>query len=140
MGSEMCIRDSPNRRTEFTDLEPIEESSARRDRIERDQELFRKFVQYGDDLWALRRVMNKLSLKLVDAINGGYREKEEEVRHQLREIEKQDPELQYGIQLQKLRNAKTEGRSSDAERHSEKAMAARQCLPAYNLEGLWVGK
>lgn len=137
---EVPERDNPNRHTEFNNLEPIEESSTRRERMQRDQKLNRQFVSYGDDLWTLRKVMNRLSRKLIDAINGGFHEKEEEVRDQLREVEKQDPELQYGLELQKIRTAKLEGRPLDAEYHSQKAMAARDCVPVYNLEGLWVGK
>jgi hypothetical protein len=137
---EMPEGSNPNRRTEFSGLEPIEESSKRQERIFHEQEIHRQFVKYGDDLWTLRNVMNKLSKKLVNAITGGLREHEEEIREQLREIEKQDPEVVYRMELEKLRKAKSKGRISDAENHGKKAMAARSCLPAYNLEGLWVGK
>jgi hypothetical protein len=130
----------PNRRVEFSGLEPLPESSTRQARVSQDKKNRRKFVKFGEDLWSLRKVMNSLSLKLVAAINSGVREKEEEIREQLREAEQQDPDLVYRLELEKLLKAKSEGRTSDATRHSKKAIAARSCLPQYNLDGLWVGK
>jgi hypothetical protein len=138
--SEMPEDNHPNRRAEFIGLEPIEESSIRQERMKKDQEIDRQFVKYGDDLWTLRNVMNRLSRKLIDTINSGLRQEEEEVREQLRGIEEQDPELVYKMEVQELHQAQNEGRNSDAELHGSKAMEARSCLPAYNLEGLWVGK
>jgi hypothetical protein len=130
----------PNRLAEFIDLEPIEESSIRQERMKKDQEIDRQFVTYGDALWRLRKEMNELSRKLVDAINDGFLEEEKMIRAQLREVEQQDPELVYALELKKLHKAKSEGRLDDTERHGANAMGARSCLPAYNLEGLWVGK
>lgn len=130
----------PNRRAEFIGLEPIKETPARQERMKMNKEIDHQFVKYGDDLWALRRIMNRLRRRLLTIIDDEHREKEEKVREQIREIEKQDPELVYHIELKKLKAADAEKRTSDAERHAEKAMAARTCLPAYNLEGLWVGK
>lgn len=129
-----------NRQAEFRNLEPIPESSIRMERKRKDKETGKKFVTYGDDLWRLRSVMNSLSRRLVDAINDGATEEEEKLRSQLREIEQQDPELVYEMELKDLQLAKAAGRVDDAERHGENAMEARSCIPAYNLEGLWVGK
>lgn len=130
----------PNRKVEFGDLEPIAESLARQARAKNDEKNRRSFVKYGEELWSLRKDMHSLSKKLVLAINSGVREKEEEIRVKLREAENRDPELVYKVEVAKLLKATDEGRSSNAERHGRKAMAARSCLPQYNLEGLWVGK
>jgi hypothetical protein len=62
------------------------------------------------------------------------------LRAKLREAESQDPELIYRLELEALQNAQREGRTKDAELHIQKAVAARSCLPLFNLEGLWVGK
>lgn len=99
-----------------------------------------KFVQYGDDLWELRKLVAKLSHKLVRAINGGLREQEGEIREQLRHVESQDPEFVYKMELAAMQYAKSEGRDQDARKHGQSAYAARSCLPQYNLDGLWVGK
>ena len=130
----------PNRHVEFTDLEPIPESSARKERVQQDKKNQGKFVKYGDDLWDLRKTMTSLSKKLVAAINSGSRDKEEAIRSRLREAESQDPELVYKLELEQMEKAKRDGRMSDAEQHSRNAVAARSCLPQFNLDGLWVGK
>ena len=129
-----------NRRAEFRELEPVQESSIRMERKRKDKETGKKFVAYGDDLWRLRSIMNNLSRRLVDAITDGTAEEERKIRNQLREIERQDPSIVYEMELKNLQLARAEGRVEDAERHGENAMEARSCIPAYNLEGLWVGK
>lgn len=108
--------------------------------MKKDREIENQFVTYGDALWRLRNVVNRLSRQLLGAINDGGREKEDRIRAQLREVEQHDPELVYFLELNELQEAKIDGRMDDAERHGTNAMAARSCLPAYNLEGLWVGK
>eukprot|EP00977_Amphora_coffeiformis_P011695 scaffold2829_cov147-Amphora_coffeaeformis.AAC.3 len=125
---------------EFTNLEPIEEPEARRMRIQQEEQRRSRFVPFGDDLWDLRNKMDQLSLKLLDAINEGRDETENMAREKLRKIEKKDPELVYMLELAESNAAAAEGRTEDAEMHKEKAMAARSCLPQFNLDGLWVGK
>jgi hypothetical protein len=139
-GGEVPEEAHPNRLAEFNGLEPIPHSSARKARMKQDSKNRLRFAKYGDDLWKLREAMNTLNKKLVASINSGVREKEEDIRQQLHEVERQDPELVYRLELERLRKAQSEGRTSDAERHSKNAMAARSCLPQYNLDGLWVGK
>jgi len=128
------------RHIEFADLGSLEQSSERKKRIQQEQEDKQRFVSYGDDLWNMREFMGKLSRKLLKSINHGDREKEEEIREELRQIEHQDPDLVYKLELEKLHKATSEGREDDARRHSMVASAARSNLPQYNLEGLWVGK
>lgn len=130
----------PNRIAEFQDLEPLIESDTRRARKKEDKKIRRRFARYGDDLWALRSVIGELSKKLIKAINNDSREKEQSIREKLREMEEQDPEFVYKMELQKMRNAQNEERIEDAEEHSKNAVAARSQLPQYNLDGLWVGK
>jgi len=131
---------SINRQAEFQGLEPIQESPIRIERKRKNEETGKKFVAYGDDLWRLRSVINTLSRRLLLAISDGTPEEEERVRSQLRGVEQQDPEIVYETELKKLQLAQVNGNAMDAERHGENAMNARGCIPAYNLEGLWVGK
>ncbi len=128
------------RRIEFSDLGSLEESSERKQRMRHEKEGKQRFMSYGDDLWNMREVMGKLSRKLLKSINDGDREREEEIREELRQIEHQDPDLVYKTELENLQKARTEGRDRDAMRHSIVASAARDNLPQYNLDGLWVGK
>lgn len=129
-----------SRHIEFKDLGSLEQSSERKRRIQQEREDKQRFVSYGDDLWNMREVMGKLSRKLLKSINDRDREKEGEIRQDLRQIEYQDPELVYKVELEKLQQAKSEGRENDARRHSINASAARKNIPQYNLDGLWVGK
>ena len=132
--------ENSRRRTEFTDLGSIEESSERQRRIQQEERNVQRFVKYGDELWNLRRAINKLSRRLLKAISHGLDDEEQEIRQELRHAEQQDPELVYKLEMEQLKKAQMEGRESDAERHSRNAYAARSCLPQYNLDGLWVGK
>lgn len=132
--------ETKRRRTEFMDLEPVEESAARRARLERDSINKEQFAKYGNELWGLRDIMQDLSSKLVEAINGGLKREERRIRDTLRDAESRDPELMYKLQVAEGILAQRENRMADAEEHSRKALAARSCLPHYNLEGLWVGK
>jgi hypothetical protein len=130
------------RHSEYVNLEPLYESDIRLARMERDLVNRKKFAKYGNDLWDLRKTTTKLSIKLMDAINNvnNMKGQESQIRAKLRVAESQDPELIYKIELEAMHNAQRDGRTKDAELHSRKAVAARRCLPQFNLEGLWVGK
>jgi hypothetical protein len=129
-----------SRRIEFSDLGSLEQSTERKSRMQQEQEDKQRFVGYGDELWNMRSFMGKLSRKLLKSINDGDREQEKDIREELRQIEHQDPDLVYKVELEKLQKASSEGREDDARRHSMIASAARNNLPQYNLDGLWVGK
>jgi len=130
----------PNRHAEFRDLEPIVESEARRARMKQDRKLRGRYAKHGDDLWSLRKVTADLSQRLVKAINSDSREKEESIREKLRQLESQDPELVYKMELLKMKRAINEDREEEVKECRTKAMEARSQLPHFNLEGLWVGK
>jgi len=129
-----------SRNIEFSDLGSLKQSPERKRRIQQEQEDKQRFVSYGDDLWNMRTFMGRLSRKLLKSINRGDHETEKEIRNELRQIEHQDPDLVYKVELEKMQNARSEGRELDARRHSMIASAARSNLPQYNLDGLWVGK
>lgn len=128
------------RRMEFVDLEPLPQNDMRRERIAQDVENQAKFAEFGDELWELRSELKELSHNLISAINGGTRSEEESVREKLRDAERRDPELTYEMEMLEAEIAKLDGRLEDSKEHREKALAARSCLPQFNLDGLWVGK
>lgn len=133
-------RNDDRRVVEFLNLEPLAESETRRMRLEQDHENRAKFVEFGDALWDLRSKMDKLSEKLLDAINEGEDLDEERMRRKLRAAEQRDPELVYMLELSEMEEAQKEGRTEDASIHRKRADAARAVLPQFNLDGLWVGK
>jgi hypothetical protein len=128
------------RRLEFKNLEPLPENDVRRKRIQRDLETKANFAQFGDSLWDLRAEMESLSDQMANAIERGDEQTEEITREKLLYAEGRDPELVYRIAVGELEQAEREGRIEDAKRHRARAMAARSCLPQFNLDGLWVGK
>jgi Cyclin D1 binding domain len=128
------------RKLEFKDLEPLEETEARRKRIEHDMENRARFERFGDSLWDLRSEMEKLSHRLIDAIEEGHDHIQESTRRKLRDAESRDPELSYMLAVAEFELAEKQGRFEDAVEHKARAAAARSCLPQFNLDGLWVGK
>jgi Cyclin D1 binding domain len=127
------------RRLEFFDLEPTEIPPLRQERLHRDETIRSKFVR-GNDLWDLRAQMDEMASKLVKAIKAGKNGEEDVIRHALRSFEQRDPELVYMLELTDMEEATLDGRVTDAKSHRQKAIAARSCLPQFNLDGLWVGK
>ena len=125
---------------EFVNLEPLDQPDVRKRRLEEDDRIRSQFVSFGDALWDLRSQMDKLCVKLLNAISNGHSMKEEEAREQLRQVEMKDPELVYMLELASADTAIRDGRVEDASVHSDKAAEARSCLPQFSLEGLWVGK
>ena len=125
---------------EFENLDPIPETEARRLRLEQETENERRFASFGDDLWDLRTRLQNLSVDLLDAINHGDYEQEKRIRKTLRKLEQKDPELAYKTELEQLHEARLDDDDEAADEHDERARNARNCLPHYNLEGLWVGK
>lgn len=164
----LTFHELERRRMEFFELEPSIETARRKQRREREAFLHSKFAQ-GNELWNLRRDMDQLAWKLVHALlkrksesatatdtqNSGSgsnnnaaaaakaaAEEEAHTREQLRALEQRDPELVYGLEKAAFERANREGGhdSRAASIHRAKALAARSCLPHFNLEGLWVGK
>jgi hypothetical protein len=129
-----------SRIAEFVNLEPIEESDVRRQRRLQETEIRQQFVPSGDKLWDLRLKLDKLSHRLLDAIYEEDPVAEARTRKKLHKLEQQDPELVYKLELMEMKDAAQEGRDEDAAQHRAKALAARSCLPQFNLDGLWIGK
>lgn len=126
------------RMAEFLNLEPLTDTELRRERKERDSRTQAQFASYGDELWDHRAAIDRLTADLMDAMDSG--DKEDFIRDELRRLEQRDPGIVYKVELEAVIEAEEEGRMEDAQKHKEAAMAARSCLPLFNLEGLWVGK
>jgi len=127
------------RHVEFLNLEPLTDTEMRKERKQRDMLLEQQFASHGDDLWDLRTDMEKLSSELIDSMTKGSNP-DVSLRDSLYKLEKRDPEIVYKIEMEDMMEAERDGRMEDAEKHGQAAMAARSCLPQFNLEGLWVGK
>jgi hypothetical protein len=128
------------RTSEFSYLEPLEESELRKTRQLRYQQVQEQFCAYGDELWDLRTYIHSLSKKLLGALSQRDSSKVQGIRALLNNAEKRDPELAYELSLNAMNLAEHEGRTEEAIKYREEAENARSCLPHLNLEGLWIGK
>jgi hypothetical protein len=141
-GSQNEGRDNRRHLAEFLNLEPLPESEARRERLDREKQNEYQYAKYGNDLWDLRATIQDLSVQLVEAIDTDGKETmiEQEIRKNLRQAERRDPELVYRMELEAMQEAARENRDEDVIYHKDRALNARSCLDHFNLEGLWVGK
>jgi len=134
--------DDDARRAEFDILEddPMtkELTPIRKKRIQREKGVQESFAPYGNSLWDLRSKLVSLSKKLAEKLTSGGDTKS--TRNALRELEAQDANAVYALELDRMDSAIEEGRTKDADAHAAKATDARSHLAQFNLEGLWVGK
>jgi hypothetical protein len=128
-----------HRRAEFFDHGPAVVPPLRAERLGRDEAIRSQFDR-GDELWDLRARMDETASRLVQAMKDGREGEEDVARRALRGFERRDPELVYLLELADMEQAARDGRASEASLHRDRAMAARSCLPQFNLDGLWVGK
>lgn len=129
------------RLTEFTDLEPPEETDVRKKRLAQEERNKAQFPHFfGDDLWELRSNTEKLHAQLNRAIDCGDRQAEISAEQAIKIAESRDPELVYKSELEAMSEAEHAEDEKAAFEHKENAMNARSQLPHLNLDGLWVGK
>lgn len=125
---------------EFTNLEPVAESARRKARLELDMKTKERFALFGDELWNLRKSMERLSDELAVALDRGSKGSEELIRSELRQLQARDPELAYEMELLEMELARRDRDAEQSEKSERRASMARTCLPQFSLSGLWVGK
>lgn len=97
------------------------------------------FVQ-GDDLQRLRIQVLELRAELYDAKAANDAARVLELQHSIVKAQQHDAEFVYSVSLERMEAAEARGRWVEAEKFRLDAIEARQSLPQFNLEGLWVGK
>jgi hypothetical protein len=98
-----------------------------------------KFV-VGDKLHRLRHEVLAMRLELQEARRSGSKEKIRDLERAIMKAQQVDAEFVYTVSLERMELAQQEGRFQDAEKYRYLAYDARDALPHFNLEGLWVGK
>lgn len=126
------------RESEFSSLEPRHDTVTRRKRIHNEKEAKRTFASFGDDLWDLRASIKQSSQDLMDSIISGGQD--DMIRDEIIEMESRDADFVYQNEVQKMNRALREGNEQEADECREKALNARNFLPQFNFEGLWIGK
>ena len=134
--------------SEFEDLfqdYPQKHSYARRTRLAREEQISKRFAT-GEELENLRMDLESLrhNLQWAEALSDEGRVAS--LKKAIRNGENRDPNLMYTKALKEVNKAKFRKNISqdqkDAliEKWTKVAAAARECLPQFSLEGLWVGK
>lgn len=122
-----------------------EPNSARKTRQSKDSKLSKRFAT-GEELKNLRLDLESLrhNLQWAEALKDEVRI--ESLQKAIKNGENRDPDFMYKKALRLIAQAKTMKDASSEEKDAlfEKwikvAAAARECLPQFNLDGLWVGK
>ena len=114
-------------------------SPQRISRIQREKETNSRFL-HGDELIELRTYIQNLKAELIDARSKGDVSKLRDITTALHESTNMDAEHVYLTNLEQAQIASNAGNDEEAREYMEEAMAARNCLPQFNLSGLWVGK
>ena len=131
--------------SEFGDIFQENESPARKTRLAHEQKLSKRFAT-GEELKNLRSDLNSLrhNLQWAEALKDESRT--ESLKKAMKNGENRDPDLMYAKSLKlidqskKMSDASKEEKEALVEKWVNIAAEARECLPQFNLEGLWVGK
>jgi hypothetical protein len=92
----------------------------------------------GDDLHRLRRQVMDWRAELHDA--SLEKDVKSTLQRHILDAQQRDAEYMYAIWTERQEEAESQGRWDDAEEFGRNARHARQYLPQYQLDGLWVGK
>jgi hypothetical protein len=110
-----------------------------------ESELSKRFA-IGEELKNLRLDLESLrhNLQWAEALQDEVRI--ESLQKAIQRGEKRDPDLMYKkaikliSQTKKMKDVSFEEKDALIKKWAKLAAAARNCLPQFNLEGLWVGK
>lgn len=112
-------------------------SEARRRRLQEEEERNSRYV-FGDDLHELRQKVLDLREELNEARRAGS--STVALEKAILQAQQLDAEFIYEVALERMEEATLHGDILGAEKHRREAMSAREALPQFNLDGLWVGK
>jgi hypothetical protein len=114
-------------------------SEARQRRLQEEEERLSRFV-FGDDLHKLRQQVLSLRQSLQESRLIGAHERTRELEQAILFAQNLDAEFVYIVALEKASRAAKDGDIASAEQYRKEARYARNALPQFNLDGLWVGK
>jgi len=113
-----------------------EMSEARRRRLEEEKAVKSRFIT-GDALHQLREEVMLLSEELNTARYEGREERVHELEQAIFQAQQVDAEYVYQAASQRAEEATTPEEKAS---HHREALQARNSLPQFNMQGLWVGK
>ena len=120
----------------FLPMESHPPSPQRLSRIEQEAETQSKFL-HGDELIELRKYIANLELDLDRAKDREDNSRIKDLTKALHESKNMDAEFVYANCMEL---ASVADNDEEALEWKNEASLARECLPQFNLQGLWVGK
>lgn len=133
---ETDVSKSPETTTNFLPLESHPPSPQRLSRIDRETDTKSKFL-HGDELINLRKYINNLEVDLQFAREKHDAERIIDLTQALHESNNLDAEYVY---TNCMEMAEASESKDEAKEWIRDANEAKECLPQFNLQGLWVGK
>ena len=111
-------------------------------RLKREEAVRSRFVT-GDELRNLRDEMKSVKEVAKFCQVAGQVKRVAELQETIKSSERRDPNFVYAEAISAMRKAKDivdpEKRKFVIDQHRSEANLARECIPCFNLEGLWVG-
>lgn len=98
-----------------------------------------KFVT-GDELHKLRHDVMAMKLELQEARRSGSKLLVRALEQAIIQAQQVDAEFVYTISKERQAMAEEKAQFEEAEKHGRQAKEARNALPQFGMEGLWVGK
>jgi len=123
----------------FLPLESDPPSPQRLSRIRKEAETKSKFV-HGDELIEIRKYVQNIKADLKSAKETNDNSRIQDLTKALYDSQNLDAEYVYMNCLDLAKLHKEDNRDDKAEEYMKEALEARECLPQFNLQGLWVGK
>lgn len=114
-------------------------SEVRRRRLQDEEEQATRFLT-GEELNKLRQHVLSLRQELEYARKLDATDRVQQLERAILKAQQVDAEFIYEVSLERIDVAQKLGNFQDAERFRKEATMARQALPQFNLDGLWVGK
>lgn len=125
-------------------------SETRRRRLQEEHDRQDRFLA-GDELQQLRQQIYELRQELYEArqqqeqqqqvvSTGSPATRIHELERTILKAQQLDAEFIYQVALERMEAASQAGLHMEAEKYRKEAQNARQALPQFNLDGLWVGK
>ena len=114
-------------------------SEERMERMKREADAKSRFL-HGDELIELRKYVCNLETDLKQARDHGDITALRDLTKALHESKNMDAEHVYITALENLGSAEREGLKDEAKEFRRESLLARECLPQFQLGGLWVGK
>lgn len=108
-------------------------------RMQKEEETKSRFL-HGDELVDLRKYIQNLELDLIDAKETRDTTRIQDLTKAIYESKNLDAEYIYSSCLEQAEAAEKLGELDEAKEYREEALEARNCLPQFQLSGLWVGK